>query len=193
MLPACRGAALLDAAAQALARLRATLIIAVDGDENTAAAAAERAAAHGGRVAVGPLREAPALRRTWSAGALAATDPAWLVDDPDLWRQVAHGTVRLLMSTSGQPPGVDALYRSGPARGLVGLEALAALLAARPAALLGCGTKGLLVPGREADICLLEPCGGNATVVHTLLRGTDARRPHGRTVRAEPVDGLPAG
>ena len=192
VLPACRGAALLDAAAQALARLRATLIISVDGDENAAVEAAGRAAPYGGRVAVGPLREAAALRRAWSAGALGATDPAWLVDDPTLWRQVAHGTVRLLMSSSGQPPGVDVLYRSGPARGLVGPEALAALLGARPAALLGCGTKGLLVPGREADVCLLEPSGGSAVVVETLLRGVNARSAHGRPVRAEPVDGLPA-
>jgi hypothetical protein len=192
VLPACHGAALIEAAAQALARLRATLIISVDGDENAAVEAAIRSAPYGGRVAVGPLREAAALRRVWSAGALGATDPAWLVDDPNLWRQVAHGTARLLMSASGQPPGVDELYRSGPARGLVGLETLAALLAARPAALLGCGTKGLLVPGREADICLLEPSGGSAVVVETLLHGADARTPHGRLVRAEPVDGLPS-
>ena len=197
VLPARRGAPLLDAAAQALARLRATLIISVDGDEvdgdeNAAVEAASRAATHGGRVAVGPLREAAALRRARGAGALTATDPAWLVDDPSLWPLVADGTVRLLMSTSAHPPGVDALYRSGPARGLAGPEALAALLGAWPAALLGCGTKGLLAPGREADICLLEPSGGNAVIVETLLRGADARSPHGRAVRAEPVDGLPA-
>ncbi len=192
VLPARRGAPLIDAAAQALARLRATLIISVDGNENAAVEAANRAATHGGRVAVGPLREAAALRRARSAGALTATDPAWLVDDPNLWRLVADGTVRLLMSTSGHPPGVDALYRSGPARGLAGPEALAALLGAWPAALLGCGTKGLLAPGREADVCLLEPSGGSAVIVETLLRGADARSPHGRMVRAEPVDGLPA-
>ena len=192
VLPACRGAPLLEAAAEALARLRGTLIISVDGDERAAVEAARRAAPHGGRVVVGPLREASALRSAWSAGAQTATDPAWLVEDPTLWRQVANGTVRLLMSSSGQPPGVDVLYRSGPARGLVGPETLAALLGARPAALLGCGTKGLLVPGREADVCLLEPSGGNAVLVETLLRGVDAHSPHGRTVRAEPVDGLPA-
>lgn len=192
VLPACRGARLLDAAAQALSRLRATLIISVDGDERAAVEAAARAALHGGRVVVGPLREAAALDSARSAGAQAATDPAWLVDDPILWRQVAGGTVRLLMSSSGRPPGVDVLYRSGPARGHVGPEALAALLGARPAALLGCGSKGLLAPGREADVCLLSPSGGSAAIVETLLRGVDARNPHGRTVRAEPVDGLPA-
>lgn len=192
VLPARRGAALLDAAAQTLARLRATLIISVNGDENEAVQTAERAARYGGRVAVGPLRDASTLRRAWNVGALAATDPAWLVDEPNLWREVAHGTVKLLMDTSGRPPSVDVLYESGPARGLVGLETMAALLAARPAVLLGCGTKGLLVPGREADVCLLEPSGGSAAIVATLLRGADARRPHGRTVRTEPVDGLPA-
>lgn len=193
VLPAGRGRPLLDAAAQALARLRATLIIAADGAEHAAVEAAERAATCGGRVVVGPLREPSSLRRAWSAGALAATDPAWLIDDPSLWREVARGTVRLLMGTSARPPGIDALYRSGPARGLVGLEELAALLAARPAALLGCATKGLPAPGREADLCLVEPSGGTAAVVETLLRGTAARRPHGRVIRCEPVDGMPAG
>lgn len=193
VLPAGRGAALLDAAARMLARLRATLIIAVDGEERVAAAAAERAAACGGRVAVGPLRQKPLLRRVRDAGALAATDPAWLIEDPSLWREAARGTVRLLMSASRRPPPLDALYRSGPARGLIGLEALAALLAATPAALLGCAAKGLLAPGREADLCLLEPSGGGAEIVTTLLRGADARRPHGRVIRCEPVDGLPAG
>ncbi len=193
VLPAGRGAALLDAAARMLAGLRATLIIAVDGKERAAAAAAERAAAHGGRVAVGPLREKPSLRRVRDAGALAATDPAWLIEDPSLWREAARGAVRLLISASCRPPSVAALYRSGPARGLIGLEALAALLAATPAALLGCAGKGLLAPGREADLCLLEPSGGDAAIVTTLLRGADARRPHGRAIRCEPVDGLPAG
>lgn len=191
VLPAGRGAALLDAAARMLARLHATLIVAVDSEEPAAVAAAERAAARGGRVVVGPIREVSSLRRAWSAGALAATDPAWLIDDPSLWREAARGAVRLLISTSCRPPPVDALYRSGPARGLIGLEALAALLAARPAALLGCAAKGLLAPGREADLCLLEPSGGDAAIVKTLLRGADARRPHGRVIRAEPVDGLP--
>lgn len=196
VLPAGRGAALLEAAARMLARLHATLIVAVDGEgeEPAAVAAAERAVAcGGGRVVVGPLREASSLRRAWIAGALAATDPAWLIDDPSLWREAARGAVRLLISASCRPPPVDALYRSGPARGLIGLEALAALLAARPAALLGCAAKGLLAPGREADLCLLEPAGGDAAIVETLLRGADARRPHGRVIRAEPVDGLPAG
>ncbi len=193
VLPAGRGAALLDAAAQMLARLRATLIIAVDGEERVAVAAAERAAACGGRVAVGPLREPPFLRRVRNAGALAATDPAWLIEDPSLWREAARGAVRLLMSASRRPPSLDALYRSGPARGLIGLEALAALLAATPAALLGCAAKGLLAPGREADLCLLEPSGGDAAMIKTLLRGADARRPHGRAIRCEPAEGLPAG
>ncbi len=192
VLPAGSDAALLDAAAQALARLRATLIVAAADDEHATVEAAVRAAAFGGRVAVGPLREPSSLRRAWSAGALAATDPAWLIDDPSLWREVAHGAVRLLVSRSGRPPGIDSLYRSGPARGLVGLEALAALLAARPAALLGCGAKGMPVPGREADLCILEPTGGDAVIAQTLLRGTDARRAHGRVIRAEPVDSLPA-
>ena len=193
VLPAGRGAALLDAAAQMLARLRATLIIAVDGAERAAAAAAERAAAYGGRVAVGPLRDTAMLRRVRNAGALAATDPAWLIEDPALWREAARGAVRLLVSASGRPPSLDALYRSGPARGLIGLETLAALISATPAALLGCAAKGLLVPGREADLCLLEPSGGGVAIVTTLLRGADARRPHGRLIRCEPVDGLPAG
>ena len=190
VLAADRGRGLLDAAAPVLASLRATLIIAADGRGSAAVALAERAATAGGRVVVGPLREPPLAYRAAAAGVLAATDPAWLVDDPALWQAAADGAVRLLLSGSGRPPGVDALYRSGPARGLASLETLAALLGARPAALLGCGAKGLLAPGRQADLCLLEPAGGDAATHAILLRGGDAHRPHGRIVTAEPVDGF---
>lgn len=191
VLPAGRGSRLLDAAAPVLASLRATLIIEADAeDEQAAVVLAERAVAAGGRVVVGPLRKPQLACRAAAAGVIAATDPAWLVDDPLLWQAAADGAVRLLLSSSGRPPNLETLYRSGPARGLASLETLSALLAARPAALLGCGAKGFLAPGRQGDLCLIEPAGGDATLNAILLRGSDVHQPHGSIVPTEPVDGF---
>ena len=190
VIPASCDGRLIDAAAHRLAQLRATLVIVPDDTEESAVDAAKRASACGGRVVVGPLRPRQLLRHAIDAGALPATDPDWLVADPSLWQEVARGIVRLLISSSSSPPGIDVLYRMGPASGLVSMEGLARLIAASPATLLGCATKGLLVPGREADLCLIEPSTGNAVIVQTLLHGSEFHGPNGRIIRAEPVNGL---
>ena len=169
---------------------RAAFIIAADGQDIQAVEIAERAVVAGGRVVAGPLREPQLAYRAAASGVLAATDPAWLIDDPELWQAAADGVVRLVVSNSGRPPGLEDLYRSGPARGIASLETLSTLIASRPAALLGCGSKGLLAPGRHGDLCLLEPASGGAVIHANLLRGGNATRPHGRIVPAEPVDGF---
>ncbi len=191
LLAADRGSTLVDVAAPVLASLRSTLIIMSDGqNEKRAVSLAERASSSGGRVIVGPLRRPPLIYRAAASGVIAATDPAWLVDDPGLWKAVSDGALRMLVSSSGRPPSLGTLYRSGPARGLASLETLAALIASRPAALLGCSSKGLLSPGRHGDLCLLEAAGGKTTARLTLLRGSNVCRPHGRLMLAEPAEGF---
>ena len=103
----------------------------------------------------------PTARSTWSRPTTSRTGSPWRSGSPGVSVRPRSATVRRGSRRSWRSPGRRAWHAAGsPA------ERLVEVLSAAPARLFGLGSKGVLEPGRDADLVLFDPS----------ARRVDARR-----------------
>ncbi len=134
-----------------------------------------------------PLRTAADRDALWAGLAdgtldLVATDH--VPDRSAVEKRLAGGAVPFDKLSNGAP-GIETLlaiaWSEGVAAGRISAERMVELLSAAPARLFGLGSKGVLAPGRDADLVLFDPA------ARRVIRAADLHHTSDYT----PFEGLP--